>query len=116
MGECRGHLLLEPPLVVGMQGSPVLIRATPCWGECKGHLLLEPPLVGVKQGSPVLISASPCWRGAGVVTVDVLLQKYTSLARELASSQAKITEKEEEIQELKFERTNMRVCGWGCGG
>ena len=39
------------------------------------------------------------------------LQKYISLARELLGTQAKIAEKDEEIQELKSERTNTRVCG-----
>ena len=43
------------------------------------------------------------------MTAGVLLQKYISLARDLASSQAIIAEKEEEIQELKSERTNTRV-------
>lgn len=39
------------------------------------------------------------------------MQKYIALARELTGTQAKIAEKDEEIQELKSERTNTRVGG-----
>ncbi|KAL5503411.1 hypothetical protein EMCRGX_G010358 [Ephydatia muelleri] len=50
---------------------------------------------------------------AGSLTDDVkkwpIAKKYIALARELTGTQAKIAEKDEEIQELKSERTNTRL-------